>query len=226
MAYPNNFIKITFGGSIFAKKDIWTCGINFGSPTGDLDLAGVKAKVQLGGIPNNVATWFQSDLSSISVDAVLEWVKVAYIGTNGLYELDADTFDIEELVTGSMAVSTYRPIPQHTTAISFETDVRRGAGRFGRIYPPLNGQVDTEGMVHPQLAINMGNATALLLGQLGVNLSAVGMAYIPPIVASQKTTKHNEITKVRVGRVVDTQRSRRNAYPELYSPSVGIEFSL
>lgn len=222
MAYPNNFVKVTFGGTIYSQADIWTCGINYGSPDGDIDLQALKNTAAKNTLPNHVREWFTDTRSQISNRATLEWVKLAYIGADGKYELDADIFEYDDLVTGSVATSSYVPIPQHTTAISFNSEVRRGAGRFGRIYPPLNGVVYNDGMVSTEGANQMRDAAAKLLANMGVALSLTSQGYLPPIIASQRTEKHNEIVGVRVGRVVDTQRTRRNAFQEMYTSTAGI----
>lgn len=225
MAYPNNFIKVTFGGSVYNNKDIWVCGVNFGSPSGDLNLEDIAEDIKLRDIPQAVQNWFTSQQAWISSQARLEWVKIAFIGADGKYALDPEIYDYDVTVTGAIGDGYHTPIPQHTTAITFESDVRRGAGRFGRIYPPLNGMIEADGRVSEANADMMADAAAVMLGHIGSALSMPELTYIPPIIASQKTLKHNEITKVKVGRVIDTQRSRRNAFEEEYSPVKAIVFN-
>lgn len=215
MAYPYNFIKVTFGGTVYSGADIWSNGINFGLQNADLeitkaDLEGVAQRVS-----SDIAVWFRSVNAQISNRAQLEWVKVAVIGKDGKYELDADVFDLETPASGASTVVNY---PQLTLALTMETMKRRSPGRFARIFPPLNAPViGTNGRVAQSNAINQRDAFASLLKEMTDQLRVLLPGVVSPIVASEKTDQHYPILTVKVGDVVDTQRSRRNAIKETYT---------
>lgn len=218
MAYPNNFLKISWGGSIYGDKDIWTNAINFGVPGGDVNFDLLDATVAFATLPTLVANWFESAEAHISRHVTLEWLKIAFINAEGVYDRDPLIWEYEPFLIGNETGNT---APQLTTAVSFNTDVRRGAGRFGRIYPPLAAVIGPNGTTLPATAEEMRDAAAQLVGNAQLSLSILGVANIRAIVASQKTAQHNPVTGIRVGLVVDTQRRRRNAFPELYTDTVG-----
>lgn len=223
MAYPTDFIKVTFGGSVYDGADIWSCGINFGLLGGGsitTNQAEIDAAAQA--VQGSVKLWFEGEDAHISQYAQLEWVKVAIIGKDGLYKYDAGLYDYEEGVVG---YENNYVAPQLSVALTMESTKRRAPGRFARIYPPLNvpSTLD-DGRVPEAWCTDMAQSFSLLIGGisdgLGASFSAATTAV--PIVASQKTPEHNRVVTVKVGNVIDTQRSRRNQIAEVYTTPVAI----
>lgn len=224
--YPKPFLRITFGGTIYGEQDIWSCGINFAKrsegenpyPPEWFD----RAQEVSDEIDVNVSNWFTDTDMYISQHASLTWVKAAWIGTDGLYLADAGVTDIGPGVLGSANSS---PAPQLSTAITFETTRRRAPGKHGRIFPPMNIPAITEnGHVASYAADAMAVRTAEFLTDIQRSLDVVYNDSLVPIVASQKTDDHQEIIYVKVGDVIDTQRTRRNAFNEKYTSKVIVTY--
>lgn len=217
MAYAHNFLKVTFGGSIY-DEDIWVNGINFGMADGDVGFESGNFSDALDAVAGHVETWFKNPASTISPSASLKWVKLAYINVDGKYFRDADIHDFETPVRGAASTNTGNPAPQLTLVQTFTTDVRRGPGRFGRIYPPLNTYpVQTDGRVNETYINGQASATAQLLANIGGELNNVQEGIHAIVASAVGTGVHARIKGVTVGDVVDTQRTRRNAFKEKYS---------
>lgn len=184
-------------------------------------LAGVANRYQqaVNDIGADCAAWFARPGTNICDEAVLEEVKVAPIGPDGLYT--GDPVFWEQMpgagVKGGLQVV---PMPfQVSWAISLGTDRRGPTGR-GRFFQPL-----------PAAAIERATGGVPTAAQTGCRASAVtflealnnspgpdGPGSIRVVVASSKGY-NSPVTSVRVGRVLDTIRSRRRSLDESYGPA-------
>lgn len=223
--YPKPFLRITFGGNIYGESDIWSCGINFAETRGDDPYPNEwlqRAQEVSDELDVTIANWFKDPEMGISKDASLTWVKAAWIGTDGLYLSDAGLTEVPE---GTVGVNNAQIAPQLSTAITFETTRRRAPGKHGRIFPPMNvPSIGSNGHVPSTQADNMALRTSELLTAMMRDIDVVYNTTFYPIVASQKTDDHQQIVYVKVGDVVDTQRTRRNAFREIYTSKKAIAY--
>lgn len=223
--YPKPFLRITFGGTIYGEQDIWSCGINFArrNPDGDYPEEWFdRAQEVSDEVDIAVTNWFTDSDMQICSAAALTWVKAAWIGTDGLYLADAGVTDIGPNVVGTKVTNS---APQLSTAITFETTRRRAPGKHGRIFPPMNvPSIGADGHIPSAQADNMALRTSELLTDLMSKIEVVYDSILVPIVASQKTDDHQEIVYVKVGDVVDTQRTRRNAFQEKYTSKKSVAY--
>lgn len=110
----------------------------------------------------------------------------------------------------TVCVSTYAFDPA-----GFASQARRKRGRF---YLPTPGrsQLDTDGeLTTLSQTTFLNNSVAMcnaLTGALGVGTEVHWRPYVNSVAGQMA----NEVTHLRVGRVVDTQRRRRNKLAELY----------
>lgn len=217
MSYAHINYKLTFGGSIYGQE-IWVNSINFGKETADVGYSGVDLSAYAESVAEHVSTWFSDARSAISPYAQLEWVKLAVISKEGLYVKEAGIYDLDTPVPGAYAGLDNTIAPQLSIAQTFTTSVLRGPGRFGRIYPPINAvSVEHTGKVAPTRVLGQAQATAKLLTDINTELGSLDTG-VRAIVASKVGNGVNAaIRGVKVGDVVDTQRSRRNAFEESYS---------
>lgn len=220
MAYPYNFLKLTFGGNIWNGLDQWSNGINFGKETENINITQQDLNGLAETFASHIREWFSSNQSYISNRSQLEWVKVAVIGADGKYVYDADVYDLETPVPGASIVNV---APQLTVVQTMETSRRRVPGRFARIYPPLNvPMLGNEPYITSNIANSMRNTFAKLIQDLNSQTGVMARENIRAIVASEKTNQHYFVQSVKVGNVIDTQRSRRNALTETYTEPAAI----
>lgn len=225
MAYAHKNLRVTFGGKIYGEQDIWTNTLHIGYENRDWEYSMIDGSHETNNqIIDAIKKWFADERAGISGYATLEWVKFSVIDTDGKYSLFNTGFEFNttydfEPVSGGVG-SNYQNsfiAPQLTVAITLVTDVVRGAGRFGRIYPPLTGYPSNIGLdTNP---VGKRDAAVDLIDDInGVLNSFVPDADPAVIVASSaREGKNAKVTRVRVGQVIDTQRRRRNSIPENYT---------
>lgn len=226
MTYAHNNLKVTFGGTIYGGKEIWTNSLNIGHELRDFEYNALSTESDVNAnIVSHIQAWFGSPTTHISPYAHLEWVKFAIIGTDGKYALLEDGtyrfLDVYDFaaVRGSQNVVTASSnvAPQLSVALTMESNVRRGPGRFGRIYPPLSGIANSAGVDDKSqdrvtsFKTLLDNINAAFDEQTGDD------GYKVVIASAVGTGKNAPVTKVKVGQVIDTQRRRRNAFTEVYT---------
>jgi hypothetical protein len=153
----------------------------------------------------------------INPAAVLEEVKFAAIGADGKYVEDPIIINVQDIAGGDPNGSAHAYVtPQTALAISLVTD-RRGPTGKGRFYLPMpviplgadfKGQMDIMNLISNRVQVflqNVNNAP---------NVDDAGSFRV--VVASTKGY-NTLVTGSRVGRVVDTIRSRRGQLSESYT---------
>lgn len=151
----------------------------------------------------------------IAAQAVLRTVKVAMIGADGKYV--EDPFISAALNTAGGGGVTTSCVPQTALAVSLETD-RRGATGRGRFYLPManHGFDDTNTfLMSIAKAQATADAAASLLNALNDQPGVDQSPSLRVVVASTKGY-NTPVTGVRVGRALDTIRSRRRSLAESY----------
>ncbi len=166
-------------------------------------------------VPSGIITAFSVFWNHASVlisqHAVLETLKLNEIGPDGKYVND-DTvlYDYDPPVPGNSGANT---VPQVSLAISLGTDAARGRAHAGRFYLPLPAtEPDATGMMPAnRVALYMAAAKELIED---INDSITGFRVA--VTSNLGAGVERDVTNIRVGRVFDTIRSRRNAFDEAY----------
>lgn len=222
--YNQPFMKLTFGGTQADGQDIWTCGINLSIQNDELvpvlPTNAVSAfENYIEDIDSDIIDIFTNYISSNTMDiptaATLDYIKLAVIGTNGEYIVDAHTWEPQG-VTGGRS-GTY--VPQVSLVMTLQSDKRVDPGKYGRFYLPTVGPRGSSGY-RPAETQQKANLTANLLASLNRRVRG-GLADVrvqPAAVtsASNFSGNYRPFTSVKVGNVFDTQRRRRNKIGETY----------
>nr|CRY96478.1 hypothetical protein [uncultured prokaryote] len=217
MPFPQPFIKVVASGILFGGAEIFSTSWSLADP----DLSN-DAEQPSDGVVDNIALavteWFSSPQAHIQNWSRLLSVKVNLVGVDGLYLDKEQTIErayLDEQVFGG-ADNELLP-SQCSVAISMRSNRVRGPGAFGRFYPPLNaGRVEPDGRLPIILVQEHADSAALFLDKL--NLAAGGVLKV--VNASQVGSgTFQRVTRVGVGRVVDTIRKRRSALDEDYQYS-------
>lgn len=165
-------------------------------------------------IAADVRKFHTAPFGPINSRAVLEEVKIAHIGPDGKYLADPIIVNVVD-APGSAGEDTGTP-PQAALAISLVT-ARRGASGKGRFYLPMPRAIlapDTL-LMSPDNANDIRSVCKTFLDDLN-NQSGADVLDLEVVVASSKGY-NSKVTGVRVGRAIDTVRSRRRNLPENYS---------
>lgn len=203
MATVGELHRLVWGGRLFDKES-WSCSLHVNSTPG-LNLAASNFQAAFVG-------WMQRAGSKISGGANLDFVKFNTINpVTGRYTLPISN----ELVSPGLAVGP--AIASHgqlALAITTNTALARGRGHAGRFYAPVGQHtIDTA------TGLNSGaDATLVLTSALTLirDINTIVGAGSSVVVFSKRGQSVQPVTGLRVGRVMDTMRSRRRSLPESY----------
>lgn len=162
--------------------------------------------------------FFSSPLLYVSPFARLRMVKLAKIGADGKYTADPLFVDTLNRAGGGSTSGTH-PF-QCSLAVSLVT-ARRGSSGRGRFYLPMPTlSVADSGLIPFLQAQEVATTVA---GWIDAVADRPGIDSPEPtvVVASSKGFL-SPVTAVRVGRVIDTIRSRRRALSEAYGPEIAV----
>lgn len=193
------------------EDEIWQCGVRgFQGTTNQTPVPESGMEDLANAISTPLLSWYTNSASYHPSAAYLDWIKVATIGGNGHYV--GAPFVLDGLNTAG-TVSDSAP-SFLSVCYSFTTGTTFGKARFGRIYPP-NWGTPRAGAAYITTA-----AQADLLAKARQFLDAMhqtgsGHSFYPFVVSSSGVSR--PISGVRIGRLWDVQRRRKNAVPNAYS---------
>lgn len=217
MAYAPHYL-VSFGGALDPQADgswneVWQCGIR-----GLFETDIVTPDVWLAGRGTALATWFGTASNKMHPLSRLEWIKCNGIGPDGKY-VDP-THPHTYSVVPTIGASADRSNNIDSSACwSWTTANLRGRAHTGRIYMPTGCNVPALGAQVMTVAGQTGMVTAAK-ALLTLLHTTEGDHTFTPGVFSKVDASHLDITGVRVGRVIDVQRRRRNKITENYASSV------
>jgi len=225
--YDQEHFLVTFGGNTVGGHEQWQCGLRFDGHGALPDVvveAGFNA-VSVEDIYHEVALLIQNGMSGARYDqhTSLEFAKLAWIKTDGNYKTDAREY--RSHTVGQMTTTMTTP-PQLAVAVSLWSGTKIGHANRGRFFLPMPNEwasaVDaTSGMVYQAGVLAL---TGLVQPMLESIKGEVATVQVPAQLSifSPKTPKsvavltpsHKHVTKMGIGRTIDTQRSRRRSLPE------------
>jgi hypothetical protein len=164
-------------------------------------------------------TAFHSAPTSYMVAAArVREVKVAQIGALGTYRSDPLIASVN--IPGGQALAQLPHPPQVALAVSLGTE-RRGATGRGRFYLPCPAlSVDDTGLFPEVDAAKIRGAVSIFLQAVN-NWPGVDTAD-PQIVVASSKGYNSTVTGFRLGRALDTIRSRRRSLDEMYGLPVAV----
>lgn len=221
--FPEHYL-LAFGGHIgpdaTTVNEEWQNTLRFtsDSPVPSVD-ADATYQAILGDVWTDTAAWFTTADNNFSDQVWLSWVKFNKIATTGKYA-NPTTYEAQHTPVRGTSSTGMLP-PQNSLVLSFTTAVNRGRASKGRIFlPPMTTNVvDFDGRIKPLFQTPMLTAAKTWLtnlnnwpgidGVTGINLQAA--------IVSSVDGSHRPITGLRLGRVIDTHRSRRRSMVEDYA---------
>lgn len=140
----------------------------------------------------------------------LDGVKVARIGTDGHYTGDAVIAPATDAKAGTFAGMP----PQISVVCTLFSGTSLGKGNYGRFYLPYSGYTEVG---TPYMSTTLTNlflsAFQDYIQDIEANVpSGTGVT----IMSQAGTGSAKDVSQVRCGRVIDTQRRRRSALDESY----------
>ena len=220
MVYPFRFYRMVAIGDLYDDQFNFSLGL-LPTGVGGLGITPVDTSL-LNAVGSAVENWFNDNVASggmgITAAAHLTSVKLNRIGTDGKYVDD---------VTQEYVLSPYSggsdpvyPAAQLAAVVTLGTAAERGRASKGRFYvPPVGyfGALGTDGRLTPTQAFNLATGAKNLIDDINDAIIAVRGPSEPirvGVASNIGTGTFREVTKVGVGRVPDTMRSRRDSLIE------------
>lgn len=221
MSYDRQHVLMTWGGPL-ATTEQWSCGVRFaalpnGDPAPPMDVTGAEftaLRNQVDEVWARLTTWFQSGNAGAAIGSLaqLSWCKLALITEGGDY---ADEPASYETTPVSPPTTTQLP-PQCAYVVSLRSGLSLGRANYGRFYVPVptwapgqNGGLATEAQ-----AASARTAAKTMLKGVEADLQVV-VSTMRLVIMSNLGFGHTKlVSQLGVGRVVDTQRRRRNKLNE------------
>lgn len=226
MAYPKHFL-LAFGGKL-GEEEQWSCSLRMTSAStvilGD-NLADTFAASAVEQVASKVQDFIIAAGGFWLKPAHLGYVKFNAIGPDGRYIGSETHQKLWNPEWQRSDTNTTGPF-QISTAISLQTDNRRGLAAHGRFFVPTAVPViDQEGYTNAQFQTSWINASVSFINSLNnwegpdpdgapdVCLVSRGKALAGGQYGEGKWAR---VTGVAVGNVLDTQRRRRKSLREVY----------
>lgn len=209
MALIPHLYRLVWSGSLFALEG-WSCSMHITSDAG-INLASSNFLIPLD-------AWFVRPESLLSSAAKLTTVKFNEINpVTGLYT-GFSAVNPDTVVDDTPPVGGNGPgMGQLSLAVTTTTALKRGRGHAGRFYPPtgLLNIGATDGRITSAQASDNAISAATLIRDINTVVGAGSRC----VVFSKAGQLAQDITGVKVGRVVDTMRSRRTSLLEEHVPA-------
>lgn len=205
MTYLNPFLRLVVLGTLYGVED-FSYSLNFIG--GNILSAPLSVPPE---VITEVQRYHSNNSAPVSSHAVLTTVKINLIGEDGRYVND-DTV-LHDYTPGIPGGSSSNIAPQLALVISTATAAARGRAHAGRWYLPVpGGQPDASGVLSGAF-----QSSALAEAKTFVqNLEDALPGWTAGVVSNIGTGAERPITHLRVGKVIDTVRSRRDKFPEAY----------
>lgn len=213
MAYTRDHLYVTFGGSLPGGEE-WQTGARYAPQGAGPSFTGWDL-ISVADCYTATAALWTALAAFTSTDTYLSWLKIAAIKTDGLYDREPKVY---EDTTPNAGGSTYFNALQVAVVASLRSGQTLGRANYGRMYLPIGSLSRTSGSPYfpASQATTIATAVKTWLQAVEGEVSTAGMAYEPAVMSSLGSGTTKPVTRVEVGRVMDTQRRRRNRIPELY----------
>jgi len=214
--YPKQSLRLTFGFTVPGTDEVADTGLHITTlGTSPFDAAAVLDAYSDANI--DAFAGFYNDLMGVGAIqwgnySKLDTIKLAAVGVDGLYLTDPRI----RPVTGFVGFTGATVLPQSSVVATFWSGLGFGTANFGRMYLPHTALpletltprataavagAFTDGVAEFVSAVN-GVADSVEAASGVVNLSKIGLGTV------------KAVAQVGVGRVIDTQRRRRNRLNE------------
>ncbi len=215
MAYPYNFIKVTFGGKLRDTEEIWACGFHLAKRTENISVTEFETKgpTDITLIANEIKAFYNETNNLIPTYMRLEWVKLALIGTNGKYQTAPVEYEYSPASGGGSGQGF---VPSTAAVITLVADKYKDPGKYNRFYIPICAPQATNQFVMTNAHIESLATTAAEMVRDINSGTTIGGSELNVTAVSQRVTSYLPIASVKVGNVIDVQRRRRNKLVETY----------
>lgn len=224
MTFDRPAFYLTFGGTLYpgaAATEQWQTGLKFAPGVGT-DPATMQSRLLdisitdiLAACTKLIGTGYGVSMNWSNV-VTIDWAKLAVLKTDGHYQ-GAPSMAEQTGKTGS--AGSFAFAPQLAAVVSLWSGDTFGRGNRGRSYLPvpytyLSSIAVTDPRATTAAANLLRDKFKLFLADVAGEVDGVTLGTFPAIMSSLGSGVTKHISKVAVGRVIDTMRSRRTSLPE------------
>lgn len=215
MVYAGQFHRLVLMGNLYSDKFNVTLSI---APTPGPTIPAVTQAL-LDGLAADIASWWDNPLAvapgnglNMATPCILTGIKLNRIGIDGKY-VDNDTME-KVLAVPVPGGGGSQPAPQLTIASTLRGPDERGAAGKGRMFWPPSSLVvsgiGADGRLADASALQYAHGVATFIRLVNTRYATAGVPAVAVIASRSGVGRFQVVTKVTVGKVVDTMRSRRN----------------
>jgi hypothetical protein len=224
MSYDRPCFYLTYGGTLYPSSggpEQWQTGMRFASDAafGVDDFVRALDEISIVDILQDCTELITGALgvglywSSV---VTIDWAKLAVLDLEGHY---ADTPIIAEQTPVPGGAGAFPFAPQLACVVSLWSGSTFGRANRGRSYlPPPWQWLDSAEVTDPRptqaMCDSLRSQYRLWLSQVDGEVGTVALGVFPAIMSKIGTGTTKPISKIAVGRVIDTMRSRRQALEE------------
>lgn len=223
--YSRRFVQLQWGGTLHSPQEIWSCSLKCAVPTGadaagssNVDALDVGALLNApAGLAQAVINYHTNPALVLSSAAKLTFVKANKIDVDGRY-IEDQTYEHPVSNLGGASVIDPRFPTQISLCVSLTTGFSRGTAHRGRFYLPMpNEALASDGRYTAAYPLAVANRSMIFVNDINTVFSTAGSP-VRVCVMSKKdgASGQRAVSGIEVGRVLDTQRRRRNAMNEQY----------
>ena len=216
MPYPFSFTSLTLNGTLADGNEIFSAGLHLASVVNmvpDAEWNSLYTPISES-IATRCEAFFSAVATCVPTGASLTSIKLARIGTDGKYL--GEPIEVPTTASGGVN-SSYAP--QNAIVNTLVSDKFKDPGKYNRFYLPFANRDPLEEYQLTSLHQNEYAAElADFVGDLNVILADGLTPYYEAVsvVSASGAGNFAPAVEVRIGRVIDTQRRRRNKLPESY----------
>jgi len=211
VTYSGQFIKVSWIFNVLGTDEVADTALNFTTAPGWTGAGAALTEIAGGSIGADVLGNMTTLLTALGwADySTLVAVKFAAVGTDGSYVSEPYVYEAVSPPVGTQANTP----PQLTLVASLRSGFTFGSGNYGRMYLPHTApalESDT-----PYISASAASAIAdyikTFVNDTTSDINGVTTAVLFPAIMSNKGAGTGKgVTQVGAGRVIDTQRRRRN----------------
>lgn len=206
MTYAVPFNRLVVQGSLYGAET-WTFSMSLIAPDG------VDAPTEVpDALVDALTAYIGVGQQIISRPAAMTMIKVNRIGTDGRYT-EPETVQ-REVIPAVPGGASHLVAAQVALAVSLVTSRRRGLAARGRFYLPVPAAFPTD-HTDPLISVAAADMVQQKTLTLIQAINGLGMGHVG-VVSNVGTGAQNLVRQVRVGRTLDTIRSRRTSIKEAY----------
>jgi hypothetical protein len=226
MTYPDHYL-LSWGGSLHGTET-WSNGVRL-RPNTNFSLGQAEIDAFMADTEKDLNNFYSQDFFHVGMKC--EWVKLNRIGPLGRY-VSTETSNTRFFAVPKQGVAGAAHPAQIALVATLLTDAERGLANKGRLYLaglsttrfPINALTgDISVAARDAFRAHVGNFLNNINNEPGLDANGAGFdIHVVSKGSGARDGVARKVTGVKIGRVLDTQRRRREDLAEDYGPVLAV----